>query len=64
MQDVKGKAERITQRITSKALADPQSAKLTNMILINETKKWITQCNILRGKSERITYRTSRITRN
>ena len=51
--------------------ADPQSAKQTNVILMkkrngqpNETKKWITQRNILRGKSERITYRISRATKN
>ena len=40
----------------SASLADPQTAKQTNVILMkernvqpNETKKWITQRNILRG---------------
>ena len=43
----------------SASLADPQSDKQTSVILIkerngqpNETNKWITQRNILRGKSE------------
>ena len=53
----------------SASLADPQSAKQTNVILMkerngqpNETNKWITQRNILRGKSESITYRIGRVT--
>ena len=48
----------------SVSLADPQSAKQTNVILMkernvqpNETNKWITQRNILRWKAERITQR-------
>ena len=36
-------------------LADPQSAKQTNVIVINETKKWTTECEILPQKAERIT---------
>jgi len=52
---LRGKAERTTQRITSKTLAGPQSAKQTHMILINETKKLITKCKMSRGKAERIT---------
>ena len=55
----------------SASLADPQSAKQTNVILMkerngqpNETNKWITQRNILRGKSESITYRIGRATKN
>ena len=50
----------------SASLADPQSAKQTNVILMkerngqpNETNIWITQRNILRGKSERITQRNT-----
>ena len=55
----------------SASLADPQSAKQTNVTLTkegngqpNETNKWITQRNILRGKSESITYRIGRATKN
>ena len=57
--------------ILSASLADPQSAKQTNVILTkerngqpNETNKWITQHNILRGKSESITYRIDQATKN
>ena len=48
MGDFKVEAERTTQRITSTTLADPQSAKQTIMILIDETKTWTTKCKILR----------------
>ena len=56
----------------SASLADSQSAKQTNVILMkerngpqpNETNKWRTQRNILREKSESITYRIGRATKN
>ena len=46
-----GTDERITQRITRKALSDPQSANQTNMILITETKKWTTKRFDFKGRS-------------
>ena len=63
-----GEKMSVSQRAS---LADPQSAKQTNVIFMkerngqpNETKKWITQRNIFRGESEGITYRIGRATKN
>ena len=44
----------------SVSLADPQSAKQTDVILINEWKQWTAKYNIWRRKAERISERIAK----